>query len=513
MTTSSAHRRGGAKATSNGRAVVRCAIYTRQSVFDDEEGEFGSLAAQRESCAHYIAARRPDGWQEIPTSYEDAGFSGGTMTRPALTRLLADIEAGLIDCVVVYKLDRLSRSLRDFGRVRDLLEAHDCGLASVTQSIDSKTATGQLMLNVLMSFAEHERKTTAERVTDKIRASRKRGLWTGGRPPLGYDSVDGKLVVNEPEAERVREMYRVLNSTRSLAAVLAEVNERGWRGKTWTNKRGEATGGGRLDAQILRTLLKTPLYAGCIRAGDEIVDAQHEAIVDRATWDAAQAILTTRPRKPHRPTGALLGGLLRCGVCGAGMTYHYAQRHGKRYGSYVCESIIRFGAKSCPGSRVAAGDIEGFLVGQIRALGSNREVREATLAAARSQASQRQDSGDLDRRRQALATKQARLVAAIEKGGDGAALAKRLADVEAELRDVTARADAMRRETTPPVDDEHAVRAALASFAGIWGALANHEQARALQLLVEQVRYDAGQGRVEIDYADAAIRLLGMEAE
>ena len=225
--------------------TVRCAVYTRKSTEEGLEQEFNSLDAQRESAEAYIASQKGEGWQCLPGHYDDGGYTGGNMERPALKRLLADIKDGKVDCIVVYKVDRLSRSLLDFVKIMETLEKHKVSFVSVTQQFNTTSSMGRLTLNILLSFAQFEREIISERTRDKVHAARRKGKWTGGRPVLGYD-VDpkgGKLIVNADEAARVRAIFELYLERQSLAATVKELDARGWRNKFWVTKDGKQAGG------------------------------------------------------------------------------------------------------------------------------------------------------------------------------------------------------------------------------------------------------------------------------
>ncbi|MEY2786763.1 MAG: DNA-invertase hin [Planctomycetota bacterium] len=260
---------------------VRCAIYTRKSSDDGLELDFNSLDAQREAAEAFIASQRGEGWQVIPTHYDDGGFSGGNMDRPALAALLKDVEAGLVDCVVVYKVDRLSRSLLDFTRIIATFEAHKAAFVSVTQHFNTTHSMGRLTLNILLSFAQFEREIISERTRDKIAASRRRGIWGGGRPILGYDverSPGGsKLLVNPEEAERVRAIFAMYLELGSISRVLRRLDDLGWRNKAWTGKEGREMGGRAFDKSQLFNLLTNPTYIGKVRHKDDLYDGLHTA--------------------------------------------------------------------------------------------------------------------------------------------------------------------------------------------------------------------------------------------
>ena len=250
-------------------ATIRCAIYSRKSTDDGLDQEFNSLDAQREAGELFIASQKSEGWQCLPERYDDGGFSGGNMDRPGLEQLLTDIESGNIDCVVVYKVDRLSRSLMDFARIMETFEKHNVSFVSVTQQFNTTHSMGRLTLNILLSFAQFEREIIGERIRDKLAAQRRKGKWTGGIPVLGYDvdrtTPTPKLVINESEAKQVREIYDLYLQLVSLLPVVDELQRRDWNNKTWTTKKGKQRGGKTFDRRSLHALLTNPIYLGKIR--------------------------------------------------------------------------------------------------------------------------------------------------------------------------------------------------------------------------------------------------------
>jgi DNA invertase Pin-like site-specific DNA recombinase len=266
---------------------IRCAVYTRKSTEEGLEMEFNSLDAQREACEAYVASQRAEGWLLLSDRYDDGGFSGGTLERPALKRLLADIEAGGVDVVVVYKIDRLSRSLMDFSRLVEVFDRHNVTFVSITQSFNTTTSMGRLTLNVLLSFAQFEREVIGERIRDKFAASRRKGMWMGGWAPLGYEVRDRKLVVNEADAALVRSIFQRFLKTGSATVLARQLVQEGVR-----NKYGKL-----IDKGMLYKVLRNPVYIGeAVHKGDSY-PGEHDAILDRKTWDKVQAHLQSDPRK------------------------------------------------------------------------------------------------------------------------------------------------------------------------------------------------------------------------
>jgi site-specific DNA recombinase len=331
------------------RPTLRCAIYTRKSSEEGLEQDFNSLDAQREACEAYILSQRHEGWTALPQMYDDGGVSGGTMERPSLIRLLADIKAGKIDIVVVYKVDRLTRSLADFAKIVEIFDKQTISFVSVTQAFNTTSSMGRLTLNVLLSFAQFEREVTGERIRDKIAASKKKGMWMGGQPPLGYDVQDRKLIVNEGEADTVRlifEQYARLKSVRSLQH---ELDRRGIVSKARRLANGTAYGAKPLGRGALYAMLSNRIYRGEIMHKGTAHPGQHDAIVDEAIWLEVQQIFADNRVNREQGTNAdepsLLAGLL-FDAAGDRMTPTHANKNGTRYRYYVSASLIRPNEKS-----------------------------------------------------------------------------------------------------------------------------------------------------------------------
>jgi len=359
----------------------RCAIYTRKSSEDGLDMEFNSLHAQRDSCEAYIASQKAEGWVLAPAAFDDGGISGGTLERPALQRLLADIEAGRIDVVVVYKIDRLSRSLMDFTKLVDVFDQHNVTFVSVTQSFNTTTSMGRLTLNILLSFAQFEREVAGERIRDKIAASRKKGMWMGGNPPLGYDVKERKLVVNAEEAATVRaifERFPGVGSATLLARTLAAEGV--------TTKRGKL-----INKGYLYKLLNNQVYIGKAVHKGTAYPGEHEAIISRDLWNKVRAIMKESPRtranRTRAQTPAPLKGLI-FGADGRAMTPTYTRRGDKLYRYYVAAALMKEEKNPDIVRRVPAAEIEAAVVDHVRGLLRAPEVIVATWRAAR-----RQDDG------------------------------------------------------------------------------------------------------------------------
>jgi len=269
----------------------RCAIYTRKSSEEGLEQDFNSLHAQREACEAFIKSQAGEGWRLVKTAYDDGGLSGGTMERPALQRLLADVNQGVIDVVVVYKVDRLTRSLTDFAKMVEVFDAHAVSFVAVTQQFNTTSSMGRLTLNVLLSFAQFEREVTGERIRDKIAASKQKGMWMGGLVPLGYEVHERRLIVNQSEAETVREIFRRYLELGCVRLLMEELNRRGIRSKVRVAKNGKTSGGNSFSRGALYVLLSNPIYIGEIRHKGVRYPDLHDQIVVREPWEKTQRLL------------------------------------------------------------------------------------------------------------------------------------------------------------------------------------------------------------------------------
>jgi site-specific DNA recombinase len=439
---------------------TRCAIYTRQSVEERSKSDFGSLQAQWEKGETYIGLYSDKGWTLLQTKYEDSGYSGGTIERPALKQLRADIAAGMVDAVIVYRSDRLSRSIRDFLELMEEFERHGVAFVSVSEQFDTSTPGGRMHRNMLLTFAQYERELIAERTRDKVHAARRKGRFTGGYLPLGYDRHPdaGRLVVNQPEAKRVRDIISLFLELGSLVDTVQEMARRGWRLKSWTTKQGRQFGGGAFDVHALRRLLTNATYLGKIPFEGETFDAEHEAIVERDVWDRVQTMIgggatTGTRRRSTRAPKAPLAGLLRCVACDAAMTPSYAQKGGHRWRYYVCWKAHRKGWSTCPAKTLPAHQIERFVVDRIRAIGTDPELVAATLEEAR-----------------------------------------RLAGPD----DRVQAAD---------------LRKALADFDAVWGAMTTPEQAEVAQELIERIDYDGRTRDINVVFRPEGVRMLAVQED
>ncbi|MEA2817697.1 MAG: site-specific recombinase [Rhodospirillaceae bacterium] len=342
--------------------VRRCAVYTRKSSEEGLDQTFNSLDAQREACEAYIRSQAHEGWKLVKTAYDDGGFSGGTLERPALQRLLADLGRGWVDVIVVYKIDRLTRSLADFARIVETLDRQGASFVSITQQFNTTTSMGRLTLNVLLSFAQFEREVTGERIRDKIAASKRKGMWMGGNLPLGYDVKDRQLVANDAEAETVRYLFQRYVELGTVAALQTDLKRRGIVSKVWTSSNGKKRGGLGYSRGALYYLLRNAIYVGRIAHRGASYAGQHSGIVPQDLWDRAQALLTENrqgARAARSSDPCMLSGLLFDDRGNVMSPSHARKANGRRYRYYVSQAVLQ-GRQEGAGSirRVSAEAIE-----------------------------------------------------------------------------------------------------------------------------------------------------------
>jgi site-specific DNA recombinase len=501
--------------------TVRCAIYTRKSTDEGLDQDFNSLDAQREAAELYVASQKNEGWVALTDRYDDGGYSGGDMDRPALRHLLADVKDGKVDCLVVYKVDRLSRSLLDFARIMETLDTHGVSFVSVTQQFNTTHSMGRLTLNILLSFAQFEREIIAERTSDKMQAARRKGKWTGGRPILGYDVAPegGRLLVNEDEAARVRAIFDLYLETGSLLPTVKEMHRRGWTNKRWVTKKGRVCGGKPFGKPALQRLLSNVTYLGKVRSGDQFVDGEHDAVVEEGVWRRVQRLLARNSRSGGRHVrnryGALLKGLIRCAPCGCAMVHAYTRRGNHQYRYYVCSKAQKHGWATCPTKSVPAAEIERFVLDELRRAGEDPEVLAQTLRETGRQVEKglqtlRSEARGLKRELAGYNQEMRRLAAS---GGNGEVTA-RLADLQDRIRTAERRATEVREEMAAlereRVDEEDLARA-LQAFDPVWEGLAPRDQCRLVRLLVQEVACDGTQGTVALTFRPTGIKTLAEE--
>lgn len=484
------------------------AIYCRKSTEDGLESEFNSLDAQRQCCEQFAASQRHDCWEVSPARYDDGGWSGSNTDRPALRRLMAEVEAGKVQVIAVYKLDRLSRSLADFVGLLQLLEKHQVAFVSVTQHFNSATPMGRLTLNILICFAQFERENMIERVRDKVAATKRLGRWCGGRPSLGYDVAPGgrKLVVNETEAETVRQLFALYLEHRSTARVLRVLLDRGWTAKAWTTEKGRKAGGRPFTKSVVAHTLGNILYTGRILYKGEIYAAEHPAIIDIPTWERVQRLMAVQRasggaeiRTRHFP---LLKGLLRCKSCGCGMTYTYSKRGARLYGYYACQNARVKGAENCPMPSLPAAEVERLVVEEITEICRDPLLADRVISEATAQhAAMVGELRDRCREAEAIAAKAVAACARAPKDAAQRALCRQAESQVAILRERLDEAERL-------APNRSAARDVLRAFEPVWAELAPKERQELLRQLIVQVTIDGERGSAAFTFKSEGIAAL-----
>ena len=508
--------------------ITRCAIYTRKSTEEGLDQDFNTLDAQRESGEAYITSQRHEGWECVPIHYDDGGFTGGNMDRPALRRLMADIESGKVDCVVVYKVDRLSRSLLDFARIMETFDRHNVAFASVTQQFNTSTSMGRLVLNVLLSFAQFEREIISERTRDKIAAARRKGKWSGGMPLLGYniDPHGSKLVVDDEEANRVQSIFNLYIERQSLLAVVAELDKREWTTKRWITKKGTERGGKRFTKSNLHKLLTNVTYIGKLRYKDEVNEGEHDAIISDEVWQQVQSQLSRNGRNGganvRNKFGALLKGLIRCVPCNCAMSPSHSTKKGnRRYRYYVCTNAQKRGWHNCPSKSIPAGEFERFVVNQIKAIGRDSALIADTVAESRKTAESEMKSLEIElrgaQRELVHVNSEIReLLPLITPEDNETRETRRLADLHDRIRigeqRVTEIQDQLRILERSTIN-EATVAAALSEFDLLWGSLPPRKQVALIGMLIERIDYDGETGDLQIVFHPTGIKSLSEQLE
>ncbi len=480
------------------KKLIRCAIYTRKSHEEGLEQEFNSLDAQREAAEAYIESQRMQGWQALPDRYDDGGFSGGNMERPGLQRLLADLEAGKVDVIVVYKIDRLSRSLLDFMKMIERFNQKGVSFVSVTQHFNTTDPTGRMFLGILITFAQYEREVIAERIRDKVAATKRRGKYCGGPAILGYD-VDReqkKLLVNPEEARLVQHIFRRFTQLASARKLAAELNEQGYRTKSWTTKKGKRREGRPWNTGHIYRLLGNRTYLGEVAHKGKSYPGEQEAIVSKGLWEKVRAVLSenTQAKQTKAKTKNIspLQGVVRCGHCDGAMGLTYTQKGPRRYTYYLCAKDAKRAVSRCRLKRVPAGDIEKVVLEQLSSVFRTPTlVSQTYFAAKRMEESERERL--LKQKEQLendLLKVRERALAEVSPDGDGSAPGPTLVGLNREavtlsrhLVDVSGRAQTF--EADPVAERE--VSEAFQSVATFWEDLFPLERNRLIRLLVEKV--------------------------
>jgi site-specific DNA recombinase len=501
-----------------------CAIYTRKSTSEGLDQDFTTLDNQRESAESYITSQKSEGWIILPDRYDDGGYTGANTERPALQALVTDIKEGKINCVVVYKVDRLSRSLLDFVKLLELFEKHNVVFVSVTQAFNTNNSMGRLTLNILLSFAQFEREIISERVKDKMGAARKRGKFIGGMPILGYDidKVNHRLIVNEKEAALVREIFDLYLKEKSLLSVAIILNDKGCRTKQFVCKNERVFGGTTFKNANIQLTLKNIIYTGKVRYNGELYPGLHTAIISAEIFDKAQTIIANNRVKRADPknTGisSLLNHLLRCKACNSIMFSTYTCKNDKyKYRYYVCMSAQKRGYKSCPTKSVNAQQIENAVVSSLIKIATDSEIRKGALEDVNKHIQEEIDT--FEKKKKALC-KDARdlhdkidnLKESLKTPNDNTR------EMELSLKNLTAKyGDYDRLLTEARVKEmalgqkiitDHELEQALIVNSPIWETLFPQEKYRILKLLLKEVNYSAVDGKIELTFNQGGIKFL-----
>ena len=494
------------------KKTVRCAIYTRKSVSEGLEKEFNSLDAQRESALNYIAAQKHEGWIALEKQYDDGGFTGGNMERPALQELFRDIKSGKVDMVVVYKVDRLSRSLMDFAKIIELLDKHKVSFVSVTQHFNTKDSMGRLTLNILLSFAQFEREIISERTHDKMSAARRRGKWIGGIPILGYDIVPegGAIVINQSEAQTVRKIFSYYIECRSIQKTLEYLNDNDIRGKQWKTRKGMIKGGNGFSLTTLNHLLKNMAYIGKINYDGHIYDAEFESLLSEEVFNRAQEIIkqNTIDKSPRvrNKYNALLAGKVYCGHCGTSMVHSYTKKtKTKVYRYYTCSNATKRGWKYCPHPSLCASELEKQVVLELERISDDVKLRKEIIEsfyeksrtelaeAIRNESSIKRSLSDI---RKQIAEADASSVKMLDLRKNESETARTLLEIQSDIGNINAKISV----------EESRLIEIFSNFKILWSGLTFKEQYDIVDCLIEKVVYDGVNGTIQITFRDSGIK-------
>ncbi len=506
--------------------TIRCAIYTRKSTEEGLDQQYNSLDAQRDAGEAYIRSQTNEGWELVHDRYDDGGFSGGNIERPALKRMMEDIQAGKIDCVVVYKVDRLSRSLLDFARVMETFDKFSVSFVSVTQHFNTTHSMGRLTLNILLSFAQFEREIIGERIRDKLAAQCRRGLWTGGYPVLGYD-VDRsertpKLLINPEEAIKVRCIFSLYLELKNLLPVVEELDKRGWNNKLWQSKKGLTKGGRQFDKCSVHALLTNPIYCGKIKHKTDLYQGQHQAIVDDEIFERVQAQLRengfNRGNRMPSKHGGLLKGLIRCPHCNVAMVHNMTKRNAIVYRYYTCVRAIKRGRESCKHPSLPAGEIEAAVVDQVRDISRDAGLRDEIIRQA--MVVIQQGRNDIEAHQIQLARQLTRdhgeiRQLALDERPDGQ-VSHRIADIQERIEKAELELAKVNRQLVDLEKHEMStqeIEDALTDFDRIWDALTTREKSQLLALLVSKVEFDQSDCTIAITFHSSGIETLEQQSQ
>ncbi|MDD5697880.1 MAG: recombinase family protein [Victivallaceae bacterium] len=464
--------------------IKRCIIYTRKSTEKGLEQSYNSLDAQRESAENYIKSQKENGWQLIPEHYDDGGYSGGNTERPALKRLMNDIKAGGIDIIIVYKLDRLSRSLLDFMNLAEFFEQHNVSVISVTQDINTSTSSGRMMLNILMTFCQFEREILVERIKDKIAGAKRRGKFCGGVPILGYDVEDKRLMINSKEAKLIREIFRTYTKLGSGFEVARILNGKGRHTKSWTSKKGKFHSGNKFIPKDVYHILNNPLYIGMVQHNGNVYEGEQEAIIDKKLWDKVQYLLQENSKCPagenKNHIAAPFKGLLVCGYCGGSFGITYTKKKNRRYMYYICIKDNDRAEHECPLRRFAAGAIDKIILQQLSRIFKSPAMLMKTYREL--EKLKKEQRAKLLKRFSELKTEQDEVCKQLRAGGDVALLTPRYTELDNALDEVK-----RELESIGEIYSTDNLAEACGSIESVWEELFPVERYKLAHLLIDRI--------------------------
>ena len=512
--------------TANKRIV--CAVYTRVSSDEQNKGsDFTSTDNQREYCENYLKSQAGKGWEISPKKYEDVGFSGGNTNRPALKELFNDIRNGLVDIVLAYKYDRLSRSIKDFIGMLEQFERHKVAFIAVTQPFDTSTAMGRLLVTMLMGFAQMERELNSERTKDKREGSAKKGKWLGGYPIIGYD-LDLKnkcLVVNEHEKKQALEHYETYLKVKSLSKAAKILNDKGYRMKKWVTKDKKKRGGNLFNKDKLSSTLKNPLYIGKVRHKEKLYDGEHTPIIPEKIWNDAQKLLlinnARRKSVNQDKHNFLLKGLVKCGYCDSMMTtnFSYTNKKGtsRKYFYYQCVKVDKMGKDACKIRRVPAREIENIVLERISFIGKNPSIIDLIVRNAKSSLSTEGPILQKDKRRvindiskiENEAQKIMNFVGENKDASGNSFVVEKLSELQVQKEDLLKQVSQIELallSADKKVLDAVAIKKSLVSFNGVFERLEPEQQKELLQLLIKEVVYNEDKSKITITFRQVTIK-------
>ena len=505
---------------------IHCAIYTRKSTSEGLEQEFTSLDAQREACISYVASQKNEGWIALPDIYDDGGFTGANMDRPALQKLMTDIKDGRVDCVVVYKVDRLSRSLLDFSKLLEFFDKSNVTFVSITQQFNTNSSMGRLTLNILLSFAQFEREIISERTRDKMAAARKKGRWVGGRPVLGYDldHETKKLIVNDKDAALVRRIFELYLKEKSLLQVAIILNKESHKTKRHVTRSGKIIEGRAFRNTRIQYIIKNHVYLGKINYQGKIFDGLHDPIISQETFDKAQAILARNRQKREATRNTknvgLLNHILKCRACNSTMFHTYTQKEGKKYRYYVCMDAQKKGYTNCPTRSISAQGIEDAVINGLKKIAADSEAKGNKISQLRATLDQEidallKDQIGLDDDIHDLGIKIQETKETLKLSPSKIGISeKALQELKNDLLEKERQASATRIkkiEIEEKLLNDQELSEALVVASPVWDSLFPQEKRRIMRLLLHEADYDPKTDKLGITLSEKGAKLLASD--